>query len=663
MSSFDSLARQRVSDVISQWRKDHRPDARGFLDQNPEVKAAQSLVVDLAYEEFCLRVEDGEQLDTEKFCGRFPTIQYSLARMLDVHRALNGQALGIATETAWPEPGQRWLDWELIEPLGRGAFSRVFVAQEPALGNRRVALKCSFAGPHEAFVLGSLSHENIVPIHSSRLDEASGLTAISMPLLGRSTLASVLDCLADQGDGVRSAPLIPAIAAGQAPNKGLPSRKRARQYTDAVVVLFAKVARGLAAAHASRIVHGDIKPSNILLTFGGEPMLMDFNLSGSDARQGHIGGTPPYMAPECWRNFLTPSETAQAGEHDPRSDVFSLGAVLLEMLVGRLPFKIDLASPESVPLEDEWQALVRRAASDGYLEPQLRRILDRCLAFDPNHRYQDAGALSDDLSALLDSKRRFKLWSRRLTLGAAACALLGGSFGVWAANYVDPNSRQGKLQRAKALIERQEFGEAARLLGEVQQGHPDPRIAAWTGYCLAMANDCQEARPVLSWATTQLPKHAELLNDLGFCCASLGRDDAETHLSKAIQLDPTLQAARHNRGRLRLNAALIDRKPLPAGTWDDLQRALEVGPPNGRLYLDAATATCYDAKTSITADAEDLIVGALAGGTPPGTFCGSPFSLSDPTIQLLQRRAEQLPHPVPKEAALLLPPPFDLPSE
>src|SRR5215218_10305085 len=173
-----------VSNAISRWRKGQRPDARGFIEQHPEVRSAQNLVIDLAYEEFCLRQEAGEQVDTEQFLANFPTVQHSLARMLDVHGVMASQSPKIDIEAQWPEAGTHWLDWDLIEPLGRGAFSRVFVAREPALGNREVVLKCSFAGPHEAFILGSLSHPNIVPVHSSRHDEILGLTGISMPLLG-----------------------------------------------------------------------------------------------------------------------------------------------------------------------------------------------------------------------------------------------------------------------------------------------------------------------------------------------------------------------------------------------------------------------------------------------------------------------------------------------
>src|SRR5689334_19814024 len=109
MSAASSLVRQCVSDAISLWRRGQRPDARGFIEQHPDIKSAQSLVIDLAYEEFCLRQEAGEQLDTERFLANFPTVQHSLARMLDVHGVMRSRAIKIDTEVAWPEAGTPWL--------------------------------------------------------------------------------------------------------------------------------------------------------------------------------------------------------------------------------------------------------------------------------------------------------------------------------------------------------------------------------------------------------------------------------------------------------------------------------------------------------------------------------------------------------------------------
>jgi len=97
-----------VSNAISLWHKGQRPDARGFIEQHPELKSAQNLVLDLAYEEFCLRQEAGEQVDTEQFLANFPTVQHSLARMLDVHGVMGSRATKIDIETHWPE----------VEPAG-----------------------------------------------------------------------------------------------------------------------------------------------------------------------------------------------------------------------------------------------------------------------------------------------------------------------------------------------------------------------------------------------------------------------------------------------------------------------------------------------------------------------------------------------------------------
>ena len=111
-----------VSKAISLWRQGERPDARGFIEQHPELKSAQNLVVDLAYEEFCLRQESGEQVDTEQFLAGFPTIQHSLARMLDVHGVMDAQGVKIDVELQWPEAASRLAHaaYATQEGIGRG---------------------------------------------------------------------------------------------------------------------------------------------------------------------------------------------------------------------------------------------------------------------------------------------------------------------------------------------------------------------------------------------------------------------------------------------------------------------------------------------------------------------------------------------------------------
>jgi serine/threonine protein kinase len=178
-----------------------------------------------------------------------------------------------------------------------------------------------------------------------------------MPLLGRSTLIDALNRLSAEGSAARTSDLFARVAAGPV----VPAKpgRRGGDYTTSSIALIQRVAQGLAAAHAVGVVHGDIKPSNVLLSFTGEPMLMDFNLSaGPSGDFERTGGTPPYMAPECLADFWRPSRSDTTRPLDPRSDLFSVGVVLLELLLGRIPFQFDLSRPESLPTEEDWQELV-----------------------------------------------------------------------------------------------------------------------------------------------------------------------------------------------------------------------------------------------------------------------------------------------------------------
>jgi serine/threonine protein kinase len=650
MLTPSSLLRRRVSEAISLWSRGQSPDARGFLEQHPEVRSAHHLVIDLAYEEFCLRQEAGEQVDTEQFLANFPTVQHSLARMLSVHGAMGSHAAKIDVETHWPEAGTRWLDWDLVEPLGRGAFSRVFVAREPALGNREVVLKCSFAGPHEAFILGSLSHPNIVPVHSSRHDEARGLTGISMPLLGRSTLADSLNRLAAEGNSVRT-----------------PGWFARDDGASSSIALIQRVALGLAAAHDAGVVHGDIKPSNVLLSFAGEPMLMDFNLSaGPGGDFERAGGTPPYMAPECLADFRRkPSRADATRPLDPRSDLFSVGVVLLELLLGRIPFQFDLNRPESLPVEQDWQSLVREATATAR-EPKLQGVLDRCLSFDPTRRYSSAGELSTDLSNILAAKENIRRWTRRSAMVVAASVVIGTTAALCVWNYEDPKSPPALLRRAKKHIDRQEFQEAVILLDQVQRTRPDPVLMAWSGYCLGQISHYESARSILL-AALSYEDRADLRNNLGYCCAKMHQSaEAEVHFERALKLDQNLQAAYHNRANLRRNDATRgENLPLPTGSWSDYQQAERVGPRNGELCLDAAKALTFAhlRNQTLDGDLDDQVRDAIAAGVSPALFRDSRFAHERLDLKKLELQARNLQGPpAPRSAPLILPPPFPLPE-
>ena len=188
-------SRGLLSAIKSMWKRGEPADARAALSRHPKLKAEKSVVLDLAYEEYCVREESGQAPDPDEFCERFPTYKASLRRLIEAHRLLedNSYLLAAGQPVRWPEPGETFLGYHLVSELGRGAFARVFLATEPALGGRQVAVKVSLQGAAEAETLGRLNHPNIVPVHSVREEQPSGLTVVCMPYLGSATLCDVLD--------------------------------------------------------------------------------------------------------------------------------------------------------------------------------------------------------------------------------------------------------------------------------------------------------------------------------------------------------------------------------------------------------------------------------------------------------------------------------------
>ena len=260
-------------------------------------------------------------------------------------------------------------DYEILEEISRGAMGVVYRARHKQL-QRVVALKLMIAGEHasqdqiarfekEARAAARLRHPNIVPIYDFGVD--NGRQFFTM-------------------DFIDGTPLDALIA-----RKELTPR-RALEIT-------ADLADALAYAHARGVVHRDIKPSNIMVDRSGHPQIMDFGLAkqlDSDTkftRTGTTIGTPSYMSPE--------QAQGENDKVDQRSDVYSLGAVIYEMLTGQPPFTGETMMNIVMKVVHDEPLPLRR------INPKLHRdiqtIVLKAIEKEPGHRYQNMVDLADDV--------------------------------------------------------------------------------------------------------------------------------------------------------------------------------------------------------------------------------------------------------------------------
>lgn len=416
---YDNQASQNLQTLvyerIDSWRAGEEPNASRLLTEHPELRGAKSLVMDLALAEYTLRTEAGDKIAKSEFCDRFPAYRQSIAKLLEVQEFLD-QCPQFAEKDSsrWPIPGDDFLGFEIVEPMGRGGLARVFLARELSLGNRQVVVKVSRFASREAHTLGKLLHPSIMPVHSVKCDDVEGWTAICMPLVGAATGVDLLDEAFAHG-ARRDGQLVYRVAESTRPVEAATTLVPPNEqfdwnitYPQAIGRLGLQLAEALTAAHAAGILHRDIKPSNILLAWSGRPLLLDFNLSSDSTTslQG-VGGTLAYMAPELIASVLT-DQGRTARQFDPRYDIYSLGAVLYELLTGNLPAKPANADKLPIDAYQPWldckrAALIAPANPIDAVNKPLYDIVAKCLAFDPAHRFLNAAELTTALHGYLES--------------------------------------------------------------------------------------------------------------------------------------------------------------------------------------------------------------------------------------------------------------------
>ena len=268
--------------------------------------------------------------------------------------------------------GEKILHYEIKEKLGEGGMGVVYLAEDTKL-KRQVAIK--FLPQHiavnseererfklEAQAAAALNHPNISHIYA--IEEVEDDTFIVMEYIDGNELKSIVGAH-------RNVPL----------------------QIDEIIDQAIQIAEGLQAAHEKQIVHRDIKSANIMLTEKGRIKIMDFGLAkvrgvAQVTKQGTTLGTTTYMSPE----------QAQGNEVDHRTDIWSFGIVLYEMITGKLPFKGDYEQAVIYAIINDQQESISKLRPD--TSPEIEHIVNKSLEKDPSKRYQSMEELINDLKVL-----------------------------------------------------------------------------------------------------------------------------------------------------------------------------------------------------------------------------------------------------------------------
>ena len=517
-------------DQCERWRRGSGVAAEAYLRLLPELRADREETLVLICGEIQLRTEAAESFTLAEYQERFPDLAADIALQCELDDLLlSAGASGDSASATEPDsavPKPRLPGYEIIRQLGHGAAGVVFLARQLSV-NRLVAVKVIALTltdaqrlarqRQEAAILSRLQHPCVVQIHD--VVETDGRLCLIMEYVDGLAL----------DDFIGGKPQPPTDAA-----------RLVRRLADAIH-----------AVHEAGILHRDLKPSNILLTSTGDPKITDFGLAKlltSDSQltaENCLLGTPCYMPPE--------SAAANGQAAGCEGDVYSLGAILYELLTGRPPF-LGVTVLDTLSLIRDREPVPCRT-----FQPRTPRDLEticlKCLAKAPHERYATAAALTDDLGRFLDGAAiearppsRIETavrWCRRrpgiaLLTAGLVLAIVGGFLGIlW-------QWREAESARQSDSIARRDADQRAT---EIQQKSERLRAAL-------------------------------VLEDQGNIFWGLRRwDDAINALDKAVTLCPELGSAWEQRARIYTDLglwdlALADRRrafelsePVPSDRW------------------------------------------------------------------------------------------------
>ena len=564
---------------------------------------------------------DGRAEDPEAFLARHPGASPALRVRIEALGRAARPAGDPAREPPPVSPGppadgdlpfERLGDFRLLARLGEGGMGTVYRAEQVSLG-RIVALKVVRADlrnsasaaarfEREARAAARLSHPNIVALHA--VGEEHGVRYLAMDLVPGRPLDEIL-AEAVRGGG--------RVAAPDALRWG------------------AEIADALHCAHTAGIVHRDVKPSNVLVTPEGRAMLLDFGVAreiGADGPTivGSFVGSPVYAAPEQVK-----------GAHDavgPRSDVYSLGAMLYECLTGRPPVRSGTLDQVFQRVLAEEPAAPRSVVSSIPRDAEI--VVRKAMEKDPGKRYATAAEFAEDLRALLAFRPirarapgplgRLRRWARRNPAAATASAALAATL-LGGAGFVAARERAERLRRADEA--RVAVAEARGRLDAFLRRAADAKSAERD---LALLEDYVVSRHL------DEEQHRRL-DELEMRVCELGRDRETTFhhalddLRRAERLDPGVRGADEVRGLLFLEKwrEAVARRESPAAAFyrdvvlatvpgSDAAREVDAtvafsfatDPPGAQTFLWR-----YEEQADVVKAGERRLVPVPLGGTAP----------------------------------------------
>jgi formylglycine-generating enzyme required for sulfatase activity/serine/threonine protein kinase len=461
-------------DLKSRWRHGKPVPVDDYVARLAGDPPDPEAVLDLVYTEYLVREELGQPVAGDDYCRRFPAIAEALRDQLSLHAAMNlpGATLEPNSSLEETDPGSKpeqfprmFGRYRLLSQLGRGGMGTVYLADDTKL-DRRVAIKIpradrSFSDivsarfAREARTGALLNHPQLCPVFD--VGQIDGVDFLTMPYIAGGSLADVIKSRTGGNDM--------AARADQRQQSLDESREQYQRIKtippEEAARLIIQVALALAVAHQAGVVHRDLKPANILLTEGGEPVITDFglalragSLSTSLTEQGVTLGSVTYMPPG--------QVHYDADAVGPRSDVYSLGAILYELLTGRPPF---IGSRVEILRKTLSESPVPPSKIKPELDPRLDGICLKALAKMPEDRFASMTEFADQLSQLLKSQgliRRKGVRSATIVSLVAVVLLSAVGVSLW--------SRLTQKMQLKTSADQQIAGNP--------QLKPDPRDVA-----------------------------------------------------------------------------------------------------------------------------------------------------------------------------------------